>query len=124
MTYQDDSIQQLEPLTPSHLICGRKLELHPWIEEDDQYQPQTQTHLSLNLRLDRVNKIIHKWENLWKREYLTSLRGRFPKKGEFNSKCSQNIKAGDIVLIYSDRIREQWPLSRIMELYPDNKGVV
>lgn len=124
LTYQDDSLQQLEPLTPSHLLHGRKLQLHPWNVEDDHYQPQPQTHQSFNQRLTYVNKIIHKWEELWKKEYLLSLRERYPKRGEVKTKFDQSIKIGDIVLIHSDKNREQWPLGRIIELYPDNRGTV
>lgn len=124
LTYVSDDINELEALTPSHLICGRRLKSIPLVthtlEEDD---PSYLDHEGLNERYSNLSKIINKWQVLWKREYLTSLREKF-----YGMSPSQNLKrtlkAGDIVIVQGLGPRAEWPLGRVEETYPDEEGAV
>ena len=43
----------------------------------DQDDPSYLDHEKLNERYSNLSQILNKWQDLWKREYLTSLREKF-----------------------------------------------
>ena len=124
LTYISDDIDELEALTPSHLICGRRLKSLPSVthaaEEND---PNYLDHRELNERYGNLSRIINKWQDLWKREYLTSLREKF-----YGVAPSRNLirtlKVGDVVVVQGLGPRAEWPLGRVEETCPDEGGVV
>ena len=120
LTYQTDSQSQLEPLTPAHLLYGHKIDLFP-IHLEGAPTTESFTHDSLNKKQKCLNRVLDKWQKTWKNDYLTSLRERKPPRGQ-NSPFKQKIKVGDVVIIHSEGNREDWPLGKIIEVYPDDKG--
>ena len=61
----------------------------------------------------------HFW-NRWSRDYLTSLNQR-PK----NAVETPNLKPNDMVLLTDEKLGPlQWPLGRIIEVFPGNDGQV
>ena len=76
LTYFSDDIRDPEPLTPSHLLHGRRMNslLHESVSvEDIQDAPYSEkTHLSKAVK-DQSLLLSH-FNTRWKREYLTSLR--------------------------------------------------
>ena len=124
LTYISDDINELEALTPSHLICGRRLKSVPTtssadVDNDPDYLDQG----NLNERYVHLSKLINKWQELWKREYLSSLREKF--YGVSPSKPPNNqLKVGDVVMVQSMGPRVEWPLGRVEVTYPDDKGAV
>ena len=112
-----------EPLTPSHLLVGRRLLNLPSNPNADslvEYSPKvTKSHLSkrfqyLNITLDQF------WQR-WRQEYLLELREHH----RFNKKTPQGrqIAIGDVVVVHTDeRRRGLWNLGKIEELYPGRDG--
>ena len=124
LTYVSDDIDEREVLTPSHLICGRRLKSVPSVTHTlDQDDPSYLDHEDLNERYSNLSKIINKWQNLWKREYLTSLREKFYGMSPSRD-LKRTLKAGDIVIVQGLGPRAEWPLRKVEETYPDEEGAV
>ena len=89
-----------EPLTPSHLVIGRRLNSLPKFGPDiqnDEYIPNPSIP-DLTRRLVHLNNLIdHFWER-WRREYLLELRE--PHRYANNTQEPHHLKVGDIVIIY------------------------
>jgi hypothetical protein len=107
-------LNELEPLTPSHLLCGRRLTCLPYPQEDIKniYDTEPYTHVNLNRRLQTKCDIIQKFGTRWKNEYLTSLCEYHRTFG----KNTQNIKVGDVVQIHDDSPRFTWKLTVVDKL--------
>ena len=101
-------------LTPSHLICGRRLESLP----DREIKGVTEENLNRNLLLRRqefIAKLLSHWWNRWKHEYLVNLREshNFATKGIGQA----NVTVGDVVTVHEDKTsRGFWRLGKIEEL--------
>ena len=109
----DDNFE--EPLTPSHLMFGRRLQNRALIttglqEECDLFK--------------RYNHVITLTEHFWKRfsgEYLTELRER-AKHGKDNTSA---IKVGDVVIINQRNMpRNSWPLGKVVRLVKSSDELV
>ncbi|XP_065886661.1 uncharacterized protein [Dysidea avara] len=122
LTHISDDITDLEPLTPAHLLHGRRLTRlpheHTTIEdirdpsyhEADQLRRDAKTHAIL---LDRFT-------NQWKHECLTSLREFYCPTG----RGGQQIKIGDVVLVHDDCPHIDWKLAVTEGLTTGNDGMV
>ena len=101
-------------LTPSHLICGRRLESLP----DREIKGVTEENLNRNLLLRRqefIAKLLSHWWNRWKHEYLVNLREshNLATKGIGQT----NVTVGDVVTVHEDKTpRGFWRLGKIEEL--------
>ena len=112
-----DSIQ--EPITPSHLLTGRRLMSLP----DGPYNTELSEDVSvvtsdLSKRMIHLNTVLEHFWKRWKREYLLELRESHrhanhpPKK----SHCSE-IAEGDMVLVHEDsKPRGFWKLAKVESL--------
>ena len=116
----EDDIE--EPLTPSHLIIGRRISSLPdnlcVPEEDDNFEV---TAHFLNKRVQSLHRILDHFWKRWKFEYLLELRDvhRFHNQGS----TGPNIAVGDVVVIHNeDRKRGFWNLGRIKELISGSDG--
>ena len=101
-------------LTPSHLICGRRLESLP----DREIKDVTEENLDRNLLLKRqefIAKLLRHWWNRWNHAYLVDLREsqNLATKGVGQA----NVQVGDVVTVHEDRTpRGFWRLGKIEEL--------
>ncbi|XP_061168132.1 uncharacterized protein LOC133177057 [Saccostrea echinata] len=101
LTYASADPLDEDPLTPSHLLYGRKIRSLPYPGSS------IDVHLTTDLNHSSANKayniqqqtIQHFWER-WRKEYLTSLR----EYHRIHGKNKQNIQVGDIVQIYDERM--------------------
>ena len=114
-----------EPLTPSHLLVGRRLlsllsRSHK--ESDEEYSPQiTKSHLSRRYR--HLNTTLDRFWQRWRSEYLLELREHH----RFNNKGSQGqqIALGDIVVVHTNEKRRGfWNLGKIEELFTGRDGLI
>ena len=123
LTYLDDSSVNLEAITPSHLLHGRRLEPFPSISVDDQCTDPTVDDRAQYLRdsYHHRNKLLQSWETHWERDYLVSLRERF--YGAQQPDDVFPLRENDIVLLKTDQNRSDLPLARIIKLYPDGNGI-
>lgn len=103
-----------EPLTPSHLILGRRvINLPTYHEHDD-----GDFHLSqdvLNRRMQHFHKVLDHFWRRWQREYLLSLRDchRYSKGGNVKDK----LCPGDMVVLYDESKRRGfWKIAKVEKL--------
>ena len=76
LTYVNSDLQDPQPLTPSHLLYGRRIQQVPHLLNDPEELTDPTFMYGTDLR-NRVNKLAQLMEHFsshWKREYLTSLR--------------------------------------------------
>ena len=100
--YHQRYVSDPEPLTPSHLLYGRRIVSLPYlvIDEDEINDPSYSDSSGTTLRA-KVSKqalLLEHFQCRWKQEYLTSLREYHKTTGRNN----QSIKAGVVVLIHDD----------------------
>ena len=116
LSYVPGELNQLEPLTPNHLLCGRKHRIFPketvdWkdVESDPNYEQKI-------LVEKRYMHVSHVCDNLWKRwerEYLASLRETHNTGVEHSAWPS----IGEIVLVKDEGPRSKWKLGQVIELH-------
>ena len=122
LTYVSSDLSDPEPLTPSHLLFGRRIRQVPHVLNKPE-ELEDPTYVSGSDIRERVNKhsvLIEKFWNRWKTEYLTSLR-------EFNKTCGHNdaaIKVGDVVIVHDEKPRMQWKLALVDELIKGGDDLV
>ena len=105
------------PLTPSHLVIGRRLATLP---DNDQLSDDEEPISKLQRRALYLSKLLEHFWKRWKDEYLVGLR-------EFH-RCSPNgvqdrkIKTGDVVLVHEDSSRSNWRLGEVIEVIESSDG--
>lgn len=91
-----------EPLTPFHLLNGRRLSKLPdelcFRKIEEEYTTKSSAVL-LNKRLRHLQVTLDKFWDRWKREYLINLRERYYKNKQ--SPRSLKVSRGDIVIVYT-----------------------
>ena len=121
--YDPGDLNQLEVLTPNHLLYGRKLRTFPkevtsW--EEVSSDPTVGMSDEVTKRFKYISHLCdHLW-NRWQREYLSSLR----ETHNNNVRSSVWPMLGDLVLIHDEGPRAKWKLGKIVRLYPGGDGVV
>lgn len=113
ITKLSDDPNDLEALTPNHLLLMKgKPALPPGLfEKADMY---------VKRRWKQVQYIADLFWKRWLREYLPLLQGR-----QKWTKERPSLKPGDIVLLLDQAApRGSWPLGRVLETFPDEKGLV
>ena len=123
LTYVGDNIDDLEPLTPNHLLKGQTSTLLPEHEEnvvDPNWEALN--HTELNLKYTNRKLMKDRFFSRWSEDYLVSLRDRH--KNLYNKDWNSVIQVGDIVLIHNTTPRLNWSLGRVLETCPGDDGVV
>jgi len=113
-----------EPLTPSHLIMGRRvLNLPDSILYHDEDEDFTVSQDVLTKRMKYLSRVLSHFWRRWRNEYLLSLRDchRYYKGGE----VARELAQGDIMLLRDDsKPRGFWSLVRIENLIRGADGLV
>ncbi|XP_028415551.1 uncharacterized protein LOC114538623 [Dendronephthya gigantea] len=105
-----------EPLTPSHLVLGKRILTVPTQVEIDANDEGKNELLKRKKYLKNVLK--HFWKR-WKSEYLTQLR----EQHQPSKKGGPKIKVGDVVLIQEDNVKRlNWPIAVIESLLKGRDG--
>ena len=114
LTYQSANPSDDVPLTPNHFLRG---------QIGGQFAPESvddNKNLNIKKRWRRIQELVKHFWRRWMREWLPNLNSR--KKW---LKTQRNLQVGDIVLLISpDAPRGQWPLARVIEVYPGEDGRV
>ena len=121
ITYVSSDCTDEEPLTPSHLLNGRRISSLPYpIADDDPSDPDYGGASDMRQRVTAQAHILECFWNRWRHEYLTSLR-EFHRASGTNK---QSIKTGDVVLVYDEGPRSSWKLAVIEDLIRGGDGFV
>ena len=117
ITHMSSDIDSAEPLTPAHLLYGRKLTStpHPPAQDSEIDDPDfTLDTQSIKKRAQFIACLIQRFWKQWRTEYLTELRERHRATGDNR----EFIKCGTVVQIHEDVTpRSSWPLGLITELH-------
>ena len=123
ITCVSSNIGDEEPLTPSHLLYGRRITSLPFdhgITSEDLTDPDYGDGSDVGRRVKMQELILQRFWNRWRHEYLTSLR-------EFHNTTGtnkQSIKKGEVVLVHDDTHRSTWKLAVIESLIEGGDGLV
>ena len=118
-TYVLSDLSDDEPLTPSHLVCGRRITSLPHSILDETVDP-TYGAASVTEMAKRQSQLIQHFQSRWRREYLTSLREYHRCSGGSDKEV---IKVGDIVIIHEDTPRVGWKLAVVKKLLTGSDGM-
>ena len=124
LTYLDDSTVNIEALTPSHLIHGRRINPMPNLDMEEEVQDPDLEDLTLELRrkYQFLNKILNEWDKQWSVNYLLSLRENY--YGARPASRDSNPKVGEVYILKTEQPKSQWPLAKVVEVMPDREGVI
>ena len=110
LKYVSSFISNPEPITPSHLLHGRRIVTLPHsTAEDEVHDPAFGDTSVIRSRVMKQASIIRHFESCWKSEYLTALREAYRACGS----NTQQVKVGDVVLIHDDSPRINWRMAVI-----------
>ena len=120
LTYVSSDLSDPEPLTPSDILYGRRIQSIPYHLEDLS-DPSFASSKDIRRSVDKQKYLIRQFWQRWKREYLTNLR-EFHKASGSNQ---QVIRKGDVVIVHDDKLpRTQWKLAVVEELIEGRDGMV
>ena len=118
------SEDRVEPLTPSHLLTGRRLLSIP--DESIVAEEESSEVEILTRRQRYVTSLLSYFWSRWKREYVVELREhhRVLQKGAVSN--SPSVEIGDIVTVMEEgkSNRGMWKLGKVLEVCPGNDGLV
>ena len=121
LTYVSAEVDDIEPLTPAHLVYGRRITSLPHPHSDDFDDPDYKVSAStMRKQLTNHTRLLQSFQLRWRREYLTALREFHRTTGSNN----QRIKIGEVVLIHDDGPRIHWRLGVVESLITGNDGLV
>ncbi|XP_064621732.1 uncharacterized protein LOC135484315 [Lineus longissimus] len=112
LTKLSDDPDDLQPITPNHLLLLRPGTCQPpgLFDEADLYRRKWK----------QVQYLADLFWRRWTKEYLTALQER-----QKWCHASQNLKPDDLVLIVDDNAhRNSWLLGRVIETYPGKDNLV
>ncbi|XP_064117743.1 uncharacterized protein LOC135223168 [Macrobrachium nipponense] len=113
LTTVSDSVDDLEPLTPNHFLIPKSYVIPPpgLFQKDDVY---------MRRRWRCVQYLTNLFWSRFRKESLSTLQTR-----QKWNEPRRNLIVGDVVLVKSDiEPRNQWPMGRVIEVYPDDKGTI
>ena len=112
ITYVSSDVDDLTPLTPNHFLVGQL---------GGQYAPEVfDVEEGRNLRSRRIQQLLGQFWSRWRKEFLPTLN----KRGKWFHP-QRNLKEGDVVLVVDTKTkRGEWPLGRIVEVYPGQDRLV
>ncbi len=123
LTYPSSDIKDCEPLTPAHLLYGRRITTLPYpqaeIEETSDFNSKHSCH-HLSKRAKNQRLLIQSFWKRWKTDYLTSLREFHRTTGN----DQQTIRLGDIVQIHDDSPRVNWKIGMVSDVIRGNDGLI
>ena len=110
--YPSDDANDLQPLTPNHLILGRA--------SPAALQGPFSEVKSGRKRFEYVQSLVQQFWQRFQREYLQ----RLMRRSKWQQKKRQ-LKVNDIIMMGEDNLpRGKWNLARIVEVFPGKDGVV
>lgn len=114
-----------QPLTPSHLIIGRRVMNLPSVESDDSFEEEFRiTKEELRDRMKYFDILLNHFWKRWRSEYLIELRDAH-RHSPLKHNQSRRINKGDVVLIHDEELpRGQWRLGVVESLFKGIDGFI
>ena len=113
LTHVSEDINDLEALTPNHILLGRHRNWHSIADTSE-------TDISSRKKWKQVQALQASFWSRWMKEYLPSLM----KRPCWRDK-RPNFKEGELVLVHDeDTKRGRWPLGRITKAMPGADNVL
>ena len=128
LTYMSASDME-EPLTPSHLIVGRRIHNLPDhlshlddLEDEEFLLNQTQ----LTRRMKHLANVLNHFWNRWRSEYLSELREVYSYTARRQSKSKHSlVSVGDVVVVHDEHLpRGLWKLGKIVSVMKGRDGYI
>ena len=104
--------QDLDPITPNHVLTGKSSILLPPLGNFQR------ADLYMRKRWRRTQYIVNLFWTRWRKEFLSAKQPRAKWQ-----RPQRNLIVGDIVLIKEEAPRNSWPLARVTAVHKDD-GVV
>ena len=122
LTHISDDITDPQPLTPAHLLHGRRITKLPHQPATlEELQDLDYSHAESVRRDAKIQSILlQHFVSRWKHEYLTSLREFYRPSGT----SGQRINVGDVVLVHDDCPRINWKMAVVEGLVKGGDGLV
>ena len=119
LTYVYDNVH-IEPLTPSHLLHGRRMD-YVGIGASLDVNGKEIDEVNYSKRFWYLVQKLNQFISRWRKEYLLDLR----KREKNNGNKEAEVRKGDIVLISEDNVkRAEGKLGKIEDLIPGKNGVI
>ncbi|XP_065895991.1 uncharacterized protein [Dysidea avara] len=121
LTYVPTDISDPDPITPSHLLYGRKIVCVPYhmTPQYNRCDPDYGEAEIQSMAKKQAALLQHFWTR-WRKEYLTSLR-EFHRASDPNI---QTVKPGAVVLVHDDTPRISWRLAVVEDTIAGEDGLV
>ena len=115
-----------EPLTPSHLLMGRRLcSLPSPVDVSDADPEFGVTSVNLTRRMMYLNTVLGNFWKRWKTEYLVGLREVHSSGRKGAKDTVAKINFGDVVLIHDPaQPRALWRIGKVEKLLQGSDGLV
>ena len=111
-----------EPLTPSHLLIGRRVMSLPEPIPGDDDSDEEVTANQLNRRSRHLNLILNQFWRRWKNEYLLELREAHRHHKGIDA---APVEVGDVVVVHNDsQPRGFWKLARVERTIKGRDGKI
>ena len=112
-----------EPLTPSHLLIGRRvLSLPSYAPHQNEYDLEV-SHNSLTRQMKYLNFTLDHFWKRWKTEYLLELRECHRYEGSEGNIGRNTVSVGDVVLVHNESgPRGLWRLARVEDVLIGTDG--
>ena len=113
LTYQSANPADDVPLTPNHFLHG---------QIGGHFAPTScdETDFNLRKRWRRIQELVRHFWSRWMREWLPGLNAR-----QKWFQTQRDVQIVDVMLVISpDTSRGNWPLGRVLEVYPGQDGHV
>ncbi|XP_050397872.1 uncharacterized protein LOC130014246 [Patella vulgata] len=111
LTYLSDDC--IEPLTPSHLVLGRRILSEPLFTPNPKVVGNTSSEFCK--RKKYLQTVINHYWSRWRNDYVTQLREHHRSR----VKTGPIIREGDIVLVFDDKVsRLNWEMGRVDRILP------
>ena len=116
LSYMTGERNDIDTLTPAHLLYGRKIQLYPNVVTHD-YEYDLPDNLEvIHEYHNKLVAVINKFKRLWQTSYLQSLR----EKHYGNVSSNDNVKkpeVNEIVIVRNGNDRSKWTLGKIVECH-------
>jgi len=120
LTYVYNDQQEPDPLTPSHFIIGRRINLLPPITSSTT-QVKDEPPEQLVRRARYRDKLLNSYWQSWSGEYFQQLSNSSSKAPS----SRQPVRRGEVVVLHDDNLpRHKWKLAVIEKVYPATDGVI